>query len=102
METLKKIPWLWIVTILWLLGSQIATFDLVILPVLFSFFLAIFSPPVLIVSAAIIGIPALLSVAAWIVLLFKKRLIASILSGLALSVGLFADWVISTIPSPSP
>jgi hypothetical protein len=70
--------------------------------VLVSLFLAIFSPPVLMVSAAIIGIPALLSVAEWIVLLFKKRLIASILSGLALSVGLFADWVINSIPSPSP
>ena len=94
METLKKIPWAWIVTIVWLIGSQIAAFDLVILPALFSFFLAIFTPPVLLVSAAIIIIPAILSLAAWILLLFKKRLIASILSGLALSFGLFLNWLL--------
>ena len=94
METLKKIPWAWIVTIVWLIASQIAAFDLVILPALFSFFLAIFTPPVLLVSAAIIIIPAILSLAAWIVLLFKKRLIASILSGLALSFGLFLNWLL--------
>ena len=94
METIKKIPWGWIITILWLIGSQIAALDLVILPMLFSFFLAIFSPQVLIVSAAIIVIPAIFSFAAWIVLLFKKRLIASILSGLALSFGLFLNWLL--------
>ena len=97
METLKKIPWSWVLTILWLIGSQYAAFQLVILPALFSFFLAIFTPPVIVLSIAMVVIPGLFSLAAWVFLFFRKKLVAVILSGVALGVGLLANGLLNSI-----
>jgi hypothetical protein len=97
METLRKIPWSWVLTILWLLGSQYTAFQLVILPALFSFFLAIFAPPALILSVAMIIIPGVFSLAAWGFLFFRKKLVAIILSGVALGVGILANGLLNSI-----
>lgn len=92
-ETLKKIPWSWVLTIICMIACQLAAMQLVVLPALMSFFLAIFTPPVLILSGALIVIPGMLSITSWITLfVFRWRVASLILSVLALGIGLFADW----------
>lgn len=89
MSRIKQLPWAWILTILWLIGSQIAAFQIAVLPALFVFLIALFFPPAFIASAIMIIVPILFSLASWVVLFFKKKLWASILStiGLLISIG---------------
>ncbi|MBK8617350.1 MAG: hypothetical protein IPN96_09615 [Anaerolineales bacterium] len=86
-EFLKKVPWSMVILVVWMIVSQYFAMQLVIVPAVMALLGTLFVPVLLPVFLILIIAPGVFSLASWVALLFRRKILAAILSGMALLIG---------------
>lgn len=86
-ELFKKFPWPMVILVTWMIVSQYFAMQLVIVPAVMALLGTLFVPILLPVFLILILAPGIFSLASWVALLFRWKILAAILSGVALLIG---------------